>query len=99
MRTQWPARRGLVAALTLGACLVLAGATGATTGALPGGTSIGVAISTPADGSTLPLGPAVSLTGTAEVGTALPVANTLLIYVIDVSGSTSSVQATSLCGN
>jgi len=99
MRTLWLARRGLVAAFTLGAFLVLAGATGATTGALPGGTSIGVAISTPVEGSTLPLGPAVSLTGTAEVGTALPVANTLLMYVIDVSGSTSSVQATSVCGN
>ncbi|MDX6411021.1 MAG: trimeric autotransporter adhesin, partial [Gaiellaceae bacterium] len=98
MQALQTARRGLPAALTAGAFLALAGATGATTGALPGGTSIGAAITSPADGSTLPAGP-VALTGTAQVGAGVPVANTLVIYVIDVSGSTAAVQPTTLCGN
>jgi hypothetical protein len=40
----------------------------------------------------------VTVTGTSEVGNGAPVANSLLIYVLDVSGSTGTVQATTLCG-
>ncbi len=76
-----------VAAAAAAGALLLAGAAGATTGTLPGGTPISVAITTPADGATLPLGD-VPVTGTASVGTGIAVANTLLITVIDVSGST-----------
>jgi hypothetical protein len=58
-------------------------------GNLPGGTSISVAITTPADGALIASPPGdVQLTGTASVGMGVPVANTSLIYVLDVSGST-----------
>jgi hypothetical protein len=89
--------------LAVGVCvalgLVLIGATGATTGSLPGGTSISVDIIGPPDGSTVPLLPTLPVGGTASVGVAPPVANTLLLYVIDVSGSTQTPQATTACGN
>ena len=67
--------------------LALAGAAGATDGALPGGTSISVDITAPPDGTTLN-GPNVPVTGTAAVGQGQPVPNTGLIYSIDGSGST-----------
>ncbi len=58
-------------------------------GSLPGGTSISVTIATPADGALIASPPGdVQLTGTASVGMGVPVANTSLIYVLDVSGST-----------
>ena len=60
-----------------------------TSNSLPGGTSISVSVDAPLSGSTLPPG-VVHVSGTAAVGAALPVANTSLIYVIDVSGSTVS---------
>src|SRR5512141_336559 len=84
------------AAAVLG--LGIVGATGATTGSLPGGTRIDVSITSPANGATLPLAP-VAVSGTASVATGVPVANTLLIYVLDVSGSTQSFAGTSTCGN
>jgi len=59
----------------------------AVTANLPGGTAISVNISSPVDGAVLPEGP-VSVLGTASVGTGVPVKNTTLIYVVDVSGST-----------
>ncbi|HZD00067.1 MAG TPA: hypothetical protein VFA46_07690 [Actinomycetes bacterium] len=59
-------------------------------GSLPGGTSISVAIATPADGALIASPPGdVQLTGTASVGMGVPVANTSLIYVLDVSESTN----------
>jgi trimeric autotransporter adhesin len=59
-------------------------------GSLPGGTSISVAIATPADGALIASPPGdVPLTGTASVGMGVPVANTSLIYVLDVSESTN----------
>ena len=67
--------------------LALAGAAGATDGALPGGTSISVDIVSPPDGSTVN-GPDVPVDGTASVGQGVPVPNTTLVYVVDVSGST-----------
>jgi hypothetical protein len=67
--------------------LALAGAAGATDGALPGGTSISVDIVSPPDGSDVN-GPAVQVDGTASVGQGVPVPNTTLVYVLDVSGST-----------
>ena len=81
-------RRRLVVALVLAlGLLALAGAAGATDGALPGGTSISVDITAPPDGTTLN-GPNVPVTGTAAVGQGQPVPNTGLIYSIDGSGST-----------
>ncbi len=61
---------------------------------LPGGTSISVAISTPANGAVRPPGP-VPVTGTAAIGTGAPVVSTSLTYVLDVSGSTASTNG---CG-
>jgi hypothetical protein len=70
------------------AVLALAGAAGATDGALPGGTSVSVDIATPPDGTTVN-GPNVAVTGTAAIGQGQPVPNTGLIYSIDGSGSTA----------
>jgi hypothetical protein len=66
-------------------------------GNLPGGTNIAVTIAAPADGAVVPPGP-VTVTGTASVGTGVPVANTSLIYVLDASSSTGNPGAPS-CGN
>jgi hypothetical protein len=83
-------RRGvLLAQLTVASVAVLtfAAAAAATSGSLPGGTNISVDVVSPADGATVN-GPAVPVSGTASVGQGAPVANTALIYVLDVSGST-----------
>lgn len=64
----------------------------AATGNLPGGTSIGVTIDSPADGAVRPPGP-VDVTGSASIGQGTPVANTALVYVLDVSGSTDEAGA------
>jgi hypothetical protein len=88
MATRARSGRLLVVPLTLAfAVLALAGAAGATDGALPGGTSISVDIVTPPDASDVN-GPDVTVDGTASVGQGVAVPNTTLVYVIDVSGST-----------
>jgi hypothetical protein len=69
------------------AVLALAGAAGATDGALPGGTSISVDITAPPNAAVVN-GPDVPVTGTASVGQGVAVPNTGLIYAIDGSGST-----------
>jgi hypothetical protein len=74
--------------------LAFAGVAGAATDALPGGTSISVDIVTPPDGATVN-GPDVPATGTAAVGEGVPVPNTALVYVLDVSGSTDQAAG---CG-
>lgn len=56
---------------------------------LPSGVACSVEVTTPADGSVLSPGPVV-VTGFATVGEAVPIANTTLAYVMDVSGSTES---------
>jgi hypothetical protein len=53
----------------------------------PGRTNIAVDVVTPPNGATVN-GPNVPVTGTASVGQGVPVPNTALIYVVDVSGST-----------
>ncbi|MGM1063238.1 choice-of-anchor P family protein, partial [Saccharothrix sp. Mg75] len=58
-------------------------------GNLPGGTSISVDVASPAPGTVVPQGP-VTVTGTAAVGTGVPVKDTALTYVVDVSGSTAA---------
>jgi hypothetical protein len=58
-------------------------------GTLPGGTGIAVDIDTPVDGTSYAPGP-VTVAGTASVGASEPVADTALVYVLDVSGSTGS---------
>jgi hypothetical protein len=68
--------------------LALATAAAAADGSLPGGTSISVDVVSPSDGATVN-GPAVPVTGTASVGQGVPVPNTALVYVVDVSGSTA----------
>ena len=81
--------KALAGLAALGCALAFVAGSAGTTTPLPGGTSLDVTITSPADGATLPLGPVV-VNGTAAVGTGAPVANTTLIYVVDVSGSTSS---------
>jgi hypothetical protein len=67
-----------------------------TSGNLPGGTSISVGVSAPADGALIASPPGnVNLSGTASVGQGVPVANTTLVYVVDRSGSTQSLNG---CG-
>lgn len=60
----------------------------AASGALPGGTSIAASISSPSSGSTVPTGN-LEVHGTAQVGAPGGSQVTDLIYVLDVSGSTS----------
>ncbi|MDI1465397.1 choice-of-anchor P family protein [Catellatospora sp. KI3] len=88
-------KRKLIALVA--ASVLVAAPAFATDANLPGGTAITVAIATPADGAAVPPGP-VSVTGTASVGTGVPVANTSLIYVLDASSSTGNPGAPS-CGN
>ncbi|MGH9136654.1 MAG: hypothetical protein ACRD0G_06355 [Acidimicrobiales bacterium] len=61
-------------------------------GNLPGGTGLAVSIDSPADGALVASAAAnpLTFTGQASVGQAAPVADTTLIYVIDVSGSTTA---------
>jgi len=56
-------------------------------GNLPGGTSIKVTIDNPTHNLTVPPTP-LAVDGTAEIGLGVSVANTLLVYTLDVSGST-----------
>ena len=74
MKRQFAVCAGLVVPVLL----ALAAPAWAVDGNLPGGTSISVAINTPANGAVLQPGP-VTVTGTAAVGTGVPVANTSLI--------------------
>lgn len=61
----------------------------ATDGNLPGGTSISVDITAPPDGTLIAYPPGdIALSGTAAVGEGLPIPNTAIVYVADVSGST-----------
>jgi hypothetical protein len=60
---------------------------------LPGGIRLAVTINSPADGAILPPGP-VTVTGRAEIGDAVPTADTSLDYVLDVSGSTATTAVT-----
>ncbi|HEX6352526.1 choice-of-anchor P family protein [Actinophytocola sp.] len=71
------------------ALAVFTGTAVAVDGQLPGGTSISVTIDSPAEDTVFPQGP-VTVTGTAAVGAAVPVKDTALTYVVDVSGSTAS---------
>ena len=66
------------------------------TGNLPGGTSIEFAINNPADRAVVASGN-ISVDGTASIGMSVPVANTALVYVLDLSGSTDN-PATPGCG-
>ncbi|GIG88214.1 vWA domain-containing protein [Plantactinospora endophytica] len=85
-RSAWAGTAGIsITALAL--VLTTGLPAGAVDGNLPGGTSISVTIDTPADGAVLPPGP-VTVTGTASVGVGQPVANTAVVYVLDVSAST-----------
>ena len=74
----------LLAALVLGTSL-------ATDGTLPGGTSISVKITGPSNDALISSTPgSLTLQGEASVGKGLPQPNTLIVYVIDVSFSTTS---------
>ena len=70
---------------------------GAVSDTLPGGSSISVDIISPPNGVVVPQGP-VTVTGTASVGEGVPVADTILVYVIDLSGSTQTTVPGTLCG-
>ena len=57
-------------------------------GNLPGGTSIGVSINAPADNAVFPPGP-VTVTGDASIGAGVVIKDTIVVYVVDRSGSMS----------
>jgi hypothetical protein len=87
-----------IASLALAGALVAAAPAAAhtTSANLPGGTSIEVGITSPADHALIASPPGnVQLSGTASVGQGVPVANTTLVYVVDRSGSTASTNG---CG-
>jgi len=79
------------------ALLLSLAALGAASDSLPGGSSISVTITSPATNAVVPEGP-VTVTGTASVGQGVPVPNTVLVYVIDLSGSTQTLVPGTLCG-
>lgn len=69
----------------------------ATAGNLPGGTSIEITIDDPADGDefVIPPGDAtvdIDVHGTASVGAGVPVQDTTVVYVLDVSGSMNNLS-------
>lgn len=78
---------GCAALAALSAVVAMAVPAHAADGNLPGGTSISVAINSPANGAVRP-GP-VTVTGTAAIGAGQVSADTSLTYVVDVSGSTT----------
>ena len=81
-------------ALLLALLAMSLGVVWGTDGFLPGGTSISVDINAPTDGAVRVSPPGnVLLQGTASVGEGVPVANTLLVYVLDVSFSTQGAAA------
>jgi hypothetical protein len=83
-----------VVASTAGLALLAAAANTASAhpvpGNLPGGTSISVAIDSPTDGAVVAPGP-VTVSGTASIGEGLAEPDTALVYVLDVSGSTTAL--------
>ena len=83
----------LVAVLTL----LIPSSAGAAGANLPGGTAISVDITSPADGALRVAGLANPVSGTASIGEGLAAADTTLVSVIDVSGSTSVPGGP--CGN
>lgn len=86
--------------ITVGTALVttvaLAIPAHAAIGNLPGGTSIGVTITSPANNSVHPPGP-VTVSGKASIGEGVAIVDTALTYVLDVSGSTQA-GVTAGCG-
>lgn len=87
-RAFWSA--ALVAALVI----VVAGSAAT----LPGGTSIDATITSHIDDQTIPAGP-TTVTATGSVGTGVAVANTTLIYIVDVSRSTGADTGGTNCPN
>ena len=81
----------------LGFILVILGSTAvrpvaAAEGNLPGGTSLTVELTGPADAAVIPAGTdSLAVAGTASIGQGPTLANTLIVYVLDVSGSVNTV--------
>jgi len=90
-------RGKILAALALPAAVLTLAAAGSA--ALPGGTSFEVHVTAPSSGAVLPEATPILVTGQATVGAATPIANSLLITAIDVSGSTANPVSTGACGN
>ncbi|SMC83948.1 choice-of-anchor P family protein [Lentzea albidocapillata] len=89
-------RPSITVGAALAATVALAIPAHAATGNLPGGTSIGVTITGPANNTVVVPGP-VTVTGQASIGTGVAVVDTALTYVLDVSGSTQA-GVTAGCG-
>lgn len=89
-------RPSITVGAALAATVALAIPAHAATGTLPGGTSIEVTITSPADNAVVLPGP-VTVTGEASIGTGAAVVDTALTYVVDVSGSTAAGVAAG-CG-
>ncbi|MEZ4714850.1 MAG: Ig-like domain-containing protein [Caldilineaceae bacterium] len=61
-------------------------------GNLPGGTSVTVELTEPGEAAVIPAGAAsLAVAGTASIGQGPTIANTLIVYVLDVSGSVNTV--------
>ncbi|HEX2054221.1 MAG TPA: VWA domain-containing protein [Actinomycetota bacterium] len=80
---------GLLSTVLTQALFVAPAAADVENGNLPGGTSISVGITNPAEGALYVPG-SVPVSGTASIGEGQPVADTTIVYVIDVSGSTQN---------
>lgn len=78
------------AALLAIAALLLSTTVFAASGNLPGGTTLAVDITTPSNGAVIPeTDPSIAVGGSAAVGQGVIVPNTLVVYVLDISGSTN----------
>jgi hypothetical protein len=74
-------------ALAVGVVASVTAPAGADEGTLPGGTAISVEIGAPTAGASVPAGAPLTVSGTAAVGDGVPVADTSIVYLLDVSGS------------
>ncbi|MBN1641192.1 MAG: VWA domain-containing protein [Anaerolineae bacterium] len=93
-------RKGLLVLTTLLVALALTVSTAALTeGNLPGGTSLSVDVTSPTDGLLVAYPPGnLTLEGTAAIGEGEPLANSLIVYVIDVSYSAIRGDGGTGCG-
>lgn len=83
-------KRALLGAVaTAGAALALVGAVGANP-TLPGNTPISAAITSPANGTLVGEGKTIPVGGTATIGAATSTPDTTMVYIVDLSGSTTA---------
>lgn len=90
-------RRVLFLVPVLGLLGGLVSTVSAASGNLPGGTELTVAITSPTNGTPVVAGTTLNVTGTASVAEGAAVKDTDLVFVLDISGSTSGASGVPNC--